>query len=412
MENAKRKIKVLFFQEPAGGGSLIALYEMLKELDTEKIEPVVVCYYKSKYTRQLENINNCRVYYADENIEFHRNNGSSSKNRLLNILLIQYNSLKKYFGFEKKLAKYFLEIIQYEKPDILHHNNDIAVNRSAIRAGVKSKVPQVLYNHGLPVYRFNIIEYIVDYFLLRKIHYHLHLTHAIEDHYKKTFHLSLSHSSVMHSFVDRGFFKPGDSSLALKNKFGISDDEIVISNVGRITHWKGQHVLIEALKIIKDDLSNFKVLMVGSYEKGVGSENYFNQLKGLVCKYQLHKQVIFTGNRSDIHDIMNASDVIVHTAVRPEPQGIVILEAQLCHKTVIASNDAGSAELIKKYGGILFEPGSANELAAILLKLFKNNSADIATRYACKYEQLDSDFNSSKKAKQILDIYKGCLQAV
>src|ERR1051326_8587319 len=108
--------------------------------------------------------------------------------------------------------------------------------------------------------------------------------------------------------------------------------------------------------------------MVGSHEKGVGSENYFNHLKHLACKYQLHNKIIFTGNRTDIADIMNTSDVIVHTAVRPEPQGIVILEAQLCRKTVIASDDAGSAELIKKYGGILFQPNNARQLADILLQ--------------------------------------------
>ena len=88
-EKAERKIKVLFFQEPAGGGSLIALYEMLKELDPEKIEPIVVCHYKSKYTQQLENVNNCKVYYADDSIEFSENRPEFSKNRLLNFRVFE-----------------------------------------------------------------------------------------------------------------------------------------------------------------------------------------------------------------------------------------------------------------------------------------------------------------------------------
>jgi len=409
MSFTKKKIKVLYVQEPAGGGSLISLYEMLKELEPEEIEPVVVCYYKSKYTRQLENINRCKVFYINNGVELNNNESKFSKNRFLNILLIQYYSLQKYFGQDKKLVKYINDIIQREKPDILHHNNDIGVNRTSIRAGIKTNIPQVLYNHGLPFYKFNIVEYIIDFFLLRKIRYHIHLSKAIEEHYKKSFYSSLRHTAVIHSFIDRDIFKPTLLSDLIKKEFEIKENEIIISNVGRITYWKGQHILIEALNIIENELPPFKVLMVGSYEKGVGSQDYLHHLQSLVCKYQLQDRIIFTGNRTDIAAIMNTSDVVVHTAVKPEPQGIVILEALLCKKTVIASDDAGSAELIKKYGGILFEPGNAKQLAEILLKFFTNQTGSIETSYPCNYEQLKADFNSSTKAKQIVDIYKSCL---
>ena len=379
MDHAKEKIKVLYVQEPAGGGSLISLYEMLKELDSEEIEPVVVCYYKSKYTQQLENINHCKVFYVNNGVELSSNGSKFSKNRFLNVFLIQYYSLQKYFWQDKKLIKYINDIIQREKPDILHHNNDIGVNRPSIRAGTKTNIPQVLYNHGLPFYKFNFVEYIIDFFLLRKIRYHIHLSKAIESHYKKLFYSSLRNTAVINSFIDRDIFKPAPAFCSIKGEFGIKENEIIISNVGRITNWKGQHILIEAVNIIKNQLPPFKVLMVGSYEKGVGSQDYLDHLQNLVCKFQLQDRIIFTGNRTDIAEIMNTSDVVVHTAVKPEPQGIVILEALLCKKTVIASDDAGSAELIKKYGGILFQPGNTNQLAKILLRLFTNQADAIET---------------------------------
>ncbi len=411
MGNIKIKIKVLYVQEPAGGGSLIALYEMLRELDPKEIEPVVVCHYKSKYTRQLENITGCKVFYAEDSVALQGFDFKFSKNRLLNVVLIQYNALKKYFNYDRKLVKYFSDIFRQEKPDILHHNNDITVNRSSIRAGIKAQIPQVLYNHGLPFYKFNFVDPIIDFFLLKKISYHIHLTKAIHDHYRKLFHSSLSNSVVIHSFIDRNFFKPTPALDSIKKEFGIANDEIVIADIGRITYWKGQHVLIEAMNIIKNDLPKFKVLMIGSSEKGVGSEDYYNHLQNMACKYQLQDKIIFTGNRTDIAEIMNTSDVIIHTAVKPEPQGIVIIEALLCKKLVIASDAAGSAELIKKYGGILFQPGNVSQLAEILLRLFQNkNGNTIETRYPCNYEQLNADFNSSVKEKQIVDIYKRCVQ--
>ncbi|HEY6977053.1 MAG TPA: glycosyltransferase family 4 protein [Chitinophagaceae bacterium] len=414
MNDLKKKIKVLYVQEPAGGGSLIALYEMLRELDAREIEPVVVCHYKSKYTQQLENIPGCRVLYVQDSLKLHAQHFKFSKNRWLNVICIQYNAFKKYFYHDRDLVKYFTDIFQREKPDIVHHNNDIAVNRSSIRAGVNMKIPQVLYNHGLPSYKFNFVDYVIDSFLVKKISYHIHLTQAIHNRYRKLFHSAFSNSEVIHSFIDRQVFKPSGPVDCIKKEFGIENDDIVITDVGRIIYWKGQHVLIEALNMIKNDFPKLKVLMVGSSEKGVGSEDYYNHLKKLMCQYQLHDKIIFTGNRTDIAGIMNASDVVVHTAVKPEPQGIVILEALLCKKRVIASDDAGSAELIKKYGGILFQPGNAAQLAQILLKLFKdkNGKIEIETSYPYNYKQMNSDFNSSCKARQITDIYKSCVQKV
>ena len=54
MDDGKR-IKVLYIQVPPGGGSLIALYELLKNLP-ETIEPVVLCYYKNEYAVMLESV--------------------------------------------------------------------------------------------------------------------------------------------------------------------------------------------------------------------------------------------------------------------------------------------------------------------------------------------------------------------
>ena len=176
-------------------------------------------------------------------------------------------------------------------------------------------------------------------------------------------------------------FKPLPEDDLIKQEFDIGKDEIIVSDIGRITYWKGQHVLIEAVNIVKNDFPKFKVLIVGSAEEGVGSSEYFSHLLNLTLKYQLQDRVIFTGHRSDFAAIINTSDIVVHTAVRPEPQGIIILEALLCKKPVIASDDAGSSELIKKYGGFLFQPGNANQLAEVLLKIFRsNNNCNFKTR--------------------------------
>ena len=47
------RIKVLYIQVHGGGGSLVALYEMLKRIDLQIIEPIVLCYYNKWYKNIL-----------------------------------------------------------------------------------------------------------------------------------------------------------------------------------------------------------------------------------------------------------------------------------------------------------------------------------------------------------------------
>ena len=120
--------------------------------------------------------------------------------------------------------------------------------------------------------------------------------------------------------------------------------------------------------------------------------------------------IIFTGNREDVATIMNNSNVIVHTSVKPEPQGIVLLEALLCRKPVIATNAGGAVEIIKKYGGILVQPSDAEMLSRVLLHLIlKKNQIDTGEHYPDNYEKLINDLDPENKTHQLMNIYKSVL---
>src|SRR4051794_13717454 len=94
----KMRLKILYVQAPGGGGSLLGLYEMLRQLDAKKIDPIVLCYYNNRFTRILETIPAVRVIYLTEALV---SNGNESvvtlPGRFLKIILLQYYSLKKYF---------------------------------------------------------------------------------------------------------------------------------------------------------------------------------------------------------------------------------------------------------------------------------------------------------------------------
>jgi glycosyltransferase involved in cell wall biosynthesis len=322
------------------------------------------------------------------------------------VLVAQKRVLRKYFVQDKLTVKNIYKIIREERPDIVHHNNDVIANSADIRAASRAHVVSIIHNRSMPRYQKNLAGYVLDFVFARKASYRLNITEAVRKHNDRLYHLSAKKSTTVNDFIDISKYEHLPQKKDVRKRLRISDGSFVITNVGRIINWKGQHVLIEAIELIKSKLDEFKILLVGSTEIGIGSKEYDLQLKKLVCKYELQNHVLFTGHRDDVASIMQASDLIVHTAVHPEPQGLVIIEALLCNKPVIASNDGGAAELVNKYGGLLVEPGNAKALADVVLQLYESHKTGLTVGYTIRWQQLLEDFNAEKQAKEILNIYR------
>jgi glycosyltransferase involved in cell wall biosynthesis len=403
MKNKRQKI--LFVQVPSGGGSLIALYEMLRRIDTTIIEPVVLCYHRNEYSTKFENLPKVCVHYFYSNDEekIIRTTLIKKYPKIVGYAAAQIYSLKKYFIEDRLFIRKLLMFIENIAPDIVYNNNDVFINRDVIRAALKADILQILHTRSLTSYRYNFVDYLLNFFLIRKVDWRIYITEAVKNHYEKLFYLSKKNSFVLHDFVNTDYFRPANVNQTFRKELGIEEDEFVITNIGRIIAWKGQHVLIEAVSLIKHITQKFTVLIVGPYEQGVGSQDYYNYLRELIVRYELQKKVLFTGNRDDVASIINTSNLIVHTATKPEPQGLVIIEALLCKKPVIASNNGGSAEIIKKYGGELVEPSNASALAKLLLKFMGKENY---MQYPLNYKKLLKDFKGDKQMKNISDVFQ------
>src|SRR4051812_8499282 len=98
------RIKVFYIQVPPGGGSMVALYEMVKQFDKKLIEPVILCFYKNKFSTILESIQGCKVIYLFENVAApvpQKNNGGYGK--LVDYFMVQLQALKRLLFSEKTL---------------------------------------------------------------------------------------------------------------------------------------------------------------------------------------------------------------------------------------------------------------------------------------------------------------------
>ena len=193
---------------------------------------------------------------------------------------------------------------------------------------------------------------------------------AISNHIKKhmmdNYHVDEKKIRLIHRCVDIAKFSPeAVSKERIINTIrdnNLPEDLPIITLVGRLTHWKGQHLLLEALAKMKN--RDFYCLIVGSDQ---GRVKYTNELKELVKKYDLEGKVKFIGQSFDIPALLMVSDIVLSTSIEPEAFGRAAIEGQAMGKIVIASNIGGSLEnTINNVSGILFESNNADALAAAL----------------------------------------------
>ena len=140
---------------------------------------------------------------------------------------------------------------------------------------------------------------------------------------------------------------------------------------GRLTSWKGQDILIEALNILIEDYNktNFQAVILGPDQ---GRKVYSKKLFSLVERYQLNQKVRFISHVKDMPVAYSIADIVVSSSIEPEAFGRVAVEAQAMKKPIVASDIGGSKEtVLNGKSGILYKSGDARELAKVLNKLIE-----------------------------------------
>ena len=118
-----------------------------------------------------------------------------------------------------------------------------------------------------------------------------------------------------------------------REDLGIAADAPVLICVARVFPPKGQARLIRALGLLKAEIPNLKLLIVGQdYPPG---SHYSDELRALAAEQGVADNVIFTGLRSDVPRLMAAADVMAMPSYE-EPFGLVYAEAMAMKKPVIA----------------------------------------------------------------------------
>lgn len=157
----------------------------------------------------------------------------------------------------------------------------------------------------------------------------------------------------------------------IRKEFGLKN-EVVIGIFGRFSHGKGHKDFLHAAKIIIEKRKQTKFLIVGS--ESFGEESYAESIYELAEDLKLKDNLVFTGYRKDIPELMGAIDILAVPS-HAEAFGNVAIEGMAASKPVVASNKDGLLEIVvNEKTGLFFETKNENSLANALIKLIDNKN--------------------------------------
>ena len=149
------------------------------------------------------------------------------------------------------------------------------------------------------------------------------------------------------------------------NRESMSGDVVRVFCCSRANLYKGVHVLIEAISILKTEY-NCNHLIV----RYAGDGPDLNVFKELVSDYGLTDEFIFLGELASTHSELCESDIVVVPSMWGEGFGLTVAEGMAASKAVVASDAGAISEVIGQDScGRLFPPGDAKQLARCLLEL-------------------------------------------
>lgn len=190
--------------------------------------------------------------------------------------------------------------------------------------------------------------------------------------------------------------------IALSKKWRLPEDLPVIMLPGRLTRWKGQLVMLDALAQMKR--KDIRCLFVGSDQ---GRKRYRRELERKAKKLGLDSVVQFVDQCNEMDVAYMLSDVVVSASTDPEAFGRVIPEAQAMGRLVIGPDHGGATETIKDgETGFLFKHGDAKDLAEKLDAVLNMSAEEKQKTTQKAVQSVRGEFSKDAMCEKTINLYR------
>ena len=191
------------------------------------------------------------------------------------------------------------------------------------------------------------------------------ISHFIADLIRARHGVAESRLRVIPRGVDPRCFDPAlvsaERLAALRAAWGVPEGQPIIMLPARVTRWKGQMVLVEAMAQLPGDAL---ALLVGDAAERPAFQA---ELQARIAGLGLQDRVRLVGHATDMPAALMLADVVVHASTDAEAFGRTVIEAQAMARPVIASDLGAPRETVAEgITGWRTPPGDAAALAEAL----------------------------------------------
>ncbi|MFN3075586.1 MAG: glycosyltransferase family 4 protein [Alphaproteobacteria bacterium] len=235
------------------------------------------------------------------------------------------------------------------------------------------------------------------------------ISRFISDHIQEVYDVDPNHIRIIPRGIDIGRFDPSTVSprrmIALARTWRLPDGVPVVMLPGRLTRWKGQTVLIEALARLPH--REFRCLLVGADQ---GRARYRRHLESLIIRNGLEGVVQIVDHCNDMGAAYMLTDVVVSASTDPDAFGRVSVEAQAMGRPVIASDHGGSREtVLPGVTGWLVPPRDPEALAIAIQTVLSLTAEERRILAEIQRAHVVATFTRENMCANTLDVYREIL---
>ncbi|MGA7271502.1 MAG: glycosyltransferase [Acidimicrobiia bacterium] len=200
------------------------------------------------------------------------------------------------------------------------------------------------------------------------------ISHTVADSAVRHLRIDPQKVTVIPRSRDRSEMDVAAVRAAVREKLGLPGHAQVIINVGRQEYQKGQSTLIEAYSRLAESRADLYLIVAG--REGHAS----SELQSLLAKSSSADRILLLGHRTDIPDLLSASDVFAFPSLY-EGLGGALLEAMALGMPIVAS----AIDAVKEVAAdsvMYATPGDAIDLAARLAEVLDDKSRRLSLEHA------------------------------
>ncbi|MEG3847883.1 glycosyltransferase [Microcoleus sp. herbarium19] len=309
------------------------------------------------------------------------------------------------------------------KPDLIIFSDGWPMaNFAAKQVAIKQNIPYVItlgyidrtyrtFNRGDQIPYFDAVSY--QYNLAKAV---IAVSHENLNLFKSLFKVPLERGKVIYYGRPNSYFEPPNLSnrQRLRQEQGIPEDAVVCFTAARLTPIKGYQYQLQAIAQLKNRPIWPQLYFVWAGPGSATHDNMEPELRATVSQLGVEEQVKFLGQRWDVADWLDASDIFILSS-EAEGMPLAVMEAMAKELPVIATAVSGIPEELGDTGKLIADPKidpekTAQELAETVEMWAQNPELRRLAGQACKL-RAEELFKEERMLREYAEVIEQALSA-